>query len=475
MPLPNPPRIAIIGSGPAAFYSAEYIQKNADFAHEIDMFERLPTPFGLVRGGVAPDHPKIKSVTKVYDRIAAHPNFRFYGNVTMGDDLTHDDLVQHYHLIIYAVGAQTDRRMNIPGEDLPNSYPATEFVGWYNGHPDYRDLEFDLAHDTAVIIGNGNVAMDVVRILARTPDELRETDIAQHALEALAHSQIKTIYVLGRRGPIQAKFTSPELKELADLPDANVLVSPDTLDLDPLSRRYLLKEDDRTAERNFQLLKQYAQNGQNGQNGHSDKSRTIILEFLRSPYEILGEERVEALKVVKNELYRTDEGKLRPRATGEFETIPTGLIFRSIGYHGLALPGVPFDEWNGVIPNENGRVMGRNRLPVTGEYVSGWIKRGPSGIIGTNKPDAQETVQYLLEDVAQGHFLTPSQVQRTALEALLHDRGIRYVTYQDWQILDRLEQERGEEIGRSRLKFTRVEEMLTAINNYKQAFANVLK
>ena len=469
MTLPNPLRVAIIGSGPSAFYAAEHLQKKADFDIEIDMFERLPTPFGLVRGGVAPDHPKIKSVTRVYDRTASHAGFCFYGNVTFGEDITHDDLVQHYHVIIYAVGAQTDRQMGIPGEDLTGSHAATEFVGWYNGHPDYHDLDFDLSQESAVVIGNGNVAMDVIRILARTPSELHTTDIAQHALDALSQSNIKTIYMLGRRGPVQAKFTSPELKELAELDDANVILDPEEVELDPLSRRYLLKSGDRTAEHNYQLLKQYAQNEV------EKKPKQIVIRFLVSPVEILGEDRVEAIKVVKNELYQHDNGGLRPRAIGKYETFPVGMVFRSIGYHGVPLAGVPFDDWNGVIPNDQGCVLGKNRTPIVGEYVTGWIKRGPSGIIGTNKPDAHETVLRILEDVERGTVCQPDSPSRTAIEELLDARGIRYVSYADWQILDRLEVERGEALGRPRLKFTRIEEMLTALDEYKHEFARVLK
>ncbi len=469
MALPNPLRVAIVGSGPSAFYAAEHLQKQADSEIEIDMFERLPTPFGLVRGGVAPDHPKIKSVTRVYDRTASHPNFRFYGNVTFGDDITHDDLIQHYHIIIYAVGAQTDQQMDIPGEDLVGSHAATEFVGWYNGHPDYRDLKFDLSQESVAVIGNGNVAMDVIRILARTQDELYETDIAQHALDALSQSRIKTIYLLGRRGPIQAKFTTPELKELAELDDANVIIHPEEIELDPLSREYLLKSGDRMAEHNHQLLKQYTQNGT------GKKSKQIVIRFLVSPAALIGKERVEAIKLAKNELYPHDSGELRARATGDYETIPVGLVFRSIGYHGVSLPGVPFDGWNGVIPNEQGRIIGKNRMPVVGEYVTGWIKRGPTGIIGTNKPDAYETVQHVLKDIERGMALHPHAPSRAAIENLLAARGIRYVSYADWQTLDRLEIERGEAVGRPRRKFTRVEDMLSALDEYKREFARVLK
>lgn len=454
----HPLRVAIIGSGPSAFYAAEQLQKQPDRVIEIDMFERLPTPFGLVRGGVAPDHPKIKSVTRVYDRIAAHPRFRFYGNVTFGTDITRDDLIDHYHAIIYAVGAQTDRAMGIPGEDLSGSHAATEFVGWYNGHPDYRDLEFDLTQERAAVIGNGNVAMDVARILARTYDELVTTDIADYALGALRHSRVREIVMLGRRGPAQAKFTNAELKELEQLAGADVVVTPAEIELDSLSREYILSGDDRNAERNYQTLKQFAQNPTN------DHSGKVILRFLVSPVEILGTDRVEGIRLVHNELYRRDDGSLRPRATEKTETIPVGLVFRSIGYHGVPLPGVPFDDWTGTIPNHLGRVLDESGQQMAGEYAVGWIKRGPTGIIGTNKPDAQETTQVLLDDAGANNLLVPAKPDRAALETLLRERSIRFVTYEDWITLDRLEQERGEAIGRPRLKFSRVADMLAALD-----------
>lgn len=464
----NPLRVAIIGSGPSAFYVAEFLQKQEQFALEIDMFERLPTPFGLVRGGVAPDHPKIKAVTKVYDKTASHPNFRFYGNVLFGRDLTYADLAFHYHLIVYAVGAQTDRSMGIPGEDLPGSHAATEFIGWYNGHPDYRERCFDLSQERIAVVGNGNVAMDVVRILSRTYNELRSTDIADYALKAISQSRVREIYVLGRRGPIQAQFTNSEIKELGELADATIVVEPDEIELDPLSCDYLLNSNDRTAEHNYQTLKAYAQNGTNG------KRRKIVLRFLVSPDEIIGGERVEAIKLVKNELYRREDGSLRPRPTDQCEILPVGLVFRSIGYQGVPLPGVPFDPSRGVIANIQGRVINANGQQRLGEYVVGWIKRGPTGIIGTNKPDAQETTTRLLEDVARGRFLNPLQPSRQAVEDRLHERGIRYVSYDDWRQLDQMEIERGSAVGRPRIKFTRVDRMLAALDQHKREVARVL-
>ena len=453
----NTLKVAIIGSGPSGFYAAEHLQKQKDLDVEIDMYDRLPTPYGLVRGGVAPDHQKIKSVTKVYDRIAAKPGFRFFGNVEFGRDITLDDIKQHYHAVIFAVGAQTDRQLNIPGEDLPGSHAATEFVAWYNAHPDYRDLEFDLSAESVAVIGLGNVAMDVVRILARTHDELYETDIAGYALEKLDNSAVKNIYVLGRRGPAQSAFTNPEIKELGEMLDAEVIVAHEEVVLDEHSRAFIDSSADRTAVRNVEILTGYSEREPAG------KKRKIIMRFLVSPVEILGTDKVEAIKVVKNELYRAENGSLRPRATNESETIPVGLVFRSVGYRGVPLEGVPFYERWGIIPNDKGRVMTdlEDGQPVTGNYVVGWIKRGPSGIIGTNKPDSVETVEMLLEDARAGKLFAPAE--DSDIETLMQKRAIRYVTYADWQLLDELEQKRGAAVGRPRLKFSRVEEMLEAL------------
>lgn len=424
------------------------------------MFERLPTPYGLVRGGVAPDHPKIKSVTRAYERTASDPRLRFFGNVEFGRDLTHVDLIRHYHAIIYAVGAQTDRRLNIPGEDLPGSHAATEFVGWYNGHPDYCDLSFDLTQESAVVVGNGNVAMDVARILARTYDELHVTDIAPHALEALRDSRVKTIYVLGRRGPAQAAFTNPEIKELAELEGADVIVPPDEAALDPLSEAYL-READRSTVRNVEIVSSYASRAPSG------KPRQIIMRFLVSPVEILGTERVEAVRIGKNALFQAADGSLRPRLSSETEVIPAGLVFRSIGYHGVALPDVPFDEVMGVIPNAGGRVIEPDGSFRPGEYAVGWIKRGPTGIIGSNKPDAHETVERLLEDASAGRVLAPPHPKRVDVEALLAQRHVRVVSFDDWRLIDQIERERGQAIGRERVKFTHVEDMLAALAEYR--------
>ncbi len=465
----SPLRIAIIGSGPSGFYAAAHLQAQADLTIEIDMFDRLPTPYGLVRGGVAPDHQKIKSVTKAYDRIATDPNFRFYGHVEFGKDITHADLVKYYHAIIYAVGAQTDRKMGIPGEDLPGSHPATEFVAWYNAHPDFADHQFDLTQENVAVVGLGNVAMDVIRILARTPDELTETDIADYALNQLKQSKVKNIYVLGRRGPAQAAFTNPEIKELGELDDASIIVGQSEVTLDPVSRQFVDSGTDKVATKNVEILKGFAAQGDTG------KPRKIVMRFCVSPVEIIGDGKVEAIKIVKNALIADDKGDLKAKATDQFETIPVGLVFRSVGYKGQAIPDVPFDAKSGTIPNTLGRVLtvAQTGEQVVGDYVVGWIKRGPSGIIGTNKPDSVETVNSLLEDFHAGKVLSPATPDRTQVEALLKARNVEYVTFADWHFLDTVEQERGEFRSAPRLKFSKVDEMLKAIKERKTATATM--
>ena len=458
----QPLRVAIIGSGPSGFYAAEGLQREA-LVVQVDMYDRLPTPFGLVRGGVAPDHQKIKSVTRVYDKIAAHPEFRFYGNVEFGRDVTHADLLAYYHAIVYAVGARTDRRLGVPGEHLPGSHSATEFVGWYNAHPDHRSLSFRLAAPRAVVVGNGNVAMDLARILASPPEVLAKTDIADYALAELGSSGIREIVVLGRRGPAQAAFTTKELRELGELPEVDVVVDPAEVALDDLSREEVARGAERTRDANLEVLRGFAARPTAG------APRRIVLRFLASPVRILGAERVEGLEIERNELYRAEDDSLRPRATEARETIACNLVFRAIGYQGVALAGVPFDAWAGRIPNLGGRVLDPGRgEPIPGEYAVGWIKRGPQGIIGTNKPDSQETVAALLADLAAGRLDKPDVPGRGVLESLLRERKRDYVSYEDWQLIDQLERERGEVSGAPRLKFSRVEEMLHALGERKE-------
>jgi ferredoxin--NADP+ reductase len=456
----NPLRVAIVGAGPTGFYAADALLKGKDIVATVDMYDRLPTPYGLVRFGVAPDHQKIKSVIKAYARTAARPEFRFFGYVEFGQDITLADLKQHYHQVIFTTGAQSDRKMGIPGEDLANSHPATEFVAWYNGHPDYCDRKFDLSVESVAVVGVGNVTMDVTRILSKTVDELAETDIADHALEALRHSQVKTVYVLGRRGPAQAAFTNPEIKELGELADAEVIVPVEETQLDPLSQEDLDKNPDRATLQKIEIIQSYAQHQSEG------KTRKIVLRFLVSPVELIGDEhgKVKAMRLVKNELQRSADGTLRPHPTEQVEEIPVGLVFRSVGYRGIPLRDVPFNDRWGVIHNDLGRVLDpKTNEPVVGVYTAGWVKRGPTGVIGTNKPCAVETVSSMLEDLAAGQHFSPPHPEPEAIEQLIKERQPRYVSFDDWLKIDELETVKGEECGRPRVKFTRVEEMLAAL------------
>jgi ferredoxin--NADP+ reductase len=456
----QPLRVAVIGSGPAAFYAVEQLFKQPALVAEVDMFERLPAPHGLVRYGVAPDHAKIKTVTRAYDTIAGHARFRFFGNVEFGRHVTLADLPRHYHQVIFATGAQTDRQMGIPGEDLAGSHAATEFVAWYNGHPDYRGCQFDLSVDRAAVVGVGNVAIDVARILMRTPEELVKTDMASHALDALRGSRIHEVFLLGRRGPAQAAFTNPEVKELGEMAGADVVVRPEEVQLDPLSQAQVEAANDRTLVRKIEILQGYAVRKSEG------KPRRLHVRFLVSPVELLGDEqgRVTRMRLVRNRLVASGTGDIKAEATGEFEDLEVGLVFRSVGYRGVSLPDVPFDERRGVIPNDRGRVIDPDsKGQVPGLYVAGWIKRGPSGVIGTNKPDSAETVASMVADVEQGAHWQPSEPDAGAAEALVLARQPLAVTYADWRRLDALECTQGQACGRPRLKFASVEEMLAAL------------
>jgi ferredoxin--NADP+ reductase len=454
----RPLRVAIVGSGPSGFYAAEHLLRH-EREMEIDLFDRLPTPFGLVRGGVAPDHQKIKSVIRVYERIASNPAIRFFGHVRIGEDLTRADLLRHYHAVIYACGAQSDRPLGIPGEELAGSHAATDFVGWYNGHPDYHDREFDLGQESVVVVGVGNVAVDVVRILARTPEELHTTDIADYALESLRHSRVRDIYMIGRRGPVQAAFTNPELKELGEMPGADIDVRAADLELDDASAAVLATDDHKAAAKNLETLRGFAAKPKAG------KDRTIHLRFLLSPLELEGETRIERVVLGRNRLIPDGNGDVRAELTGEREIIPAGLVFRSVGYLGTGIPGTPFDPKRGVMPNERGRILTAPGQVSPGEYAVGWIKRGPSGVIGTNKPDAVETTELLLEDFQTGHLNAPAEPDREALERRLAAGNVRVVSWADWQRLDELEKRNGARDGRPRRKFTRVEEMLKVLDN----------
>jgi ferredoxin/flavodoxin---NADP+ reductase len=430
--------VAVVGSGPAGFYTADALLRSTEPSVEVDLLDRLPTPWGLVRLGVAPDHENIKAVSRAFEKTAARPGFRFFGNVDVGRTVTHAELVERYDAVVYTVGAQTDRHLGIPGEDLPGSWPATAFVAWYNGHPDFQDLSFDLSGERVVVVGNGNVAIDCARMLALTAAELAATDTVDAAERAIVESGIREIVMLGRRGPVQAAFTPPELQELGELAGSDVVVDPHDLELDAASLD-ALEHDRERARRNVELLREFAERPPKG------LARRIALRFLVSPVEILGDGKVEAVEVVRNRLV-TENGRLVARATNVRETIPCSLVLRSVGYQGVELPGVPFDQCAGVIPNDRGRVVGAERT-----YCAGWIKRGPSGVIGTNKKDATETVELVLEDAVAGKLVAPN---RGDLAALLEERDTAFIEYDGWQAIDAVERATGEPLGRPRVKVT---------------------
>ena len=454
----NPLRVAIIGSGPAGFYGVQDFFAHKELAVRIDMFDRLPAPFGLVRNGVAPDHQKIKAVQKLYDRLAQREEFRFFGNVDFGRDLSRADLEQRYHQILIACGSQGDRTLGIPGEELEGVHSAREFVAWYNAHPDHVDDKFNLAASGAVVVGVGNVAADVARILCRSPEELGTTDIADYALEALGAGSVRNVHVLGRRGPVQAAFSPPEIKELGELEEAEASTLPEEMALDEYSQAELEAAENKEVQRKVDNL--LALSGRS----EPEKPKKLSVRFLVSPVEILGDDqgRVKAVTIVKNKLVKRDDGHVGPQATDQFETIEAGLIFRSVGYYGVPLDGIPFDERGGVIPNEHGRVFDGDS-PALGLYVTGWIKRGPSGLIGTNKGCAKDTVACMIEDLEAASVLSPSDPGLESIENLLRDRNVTFVTYDDWLKLDAIERERGEAQGRPRVKFTRREDFLAAL------------
>jgi ferredoxin--NADP+ reductase len=421
---------------------------------EIDFFERLPTPWGLLRGGVAPDHQEIKRLEDTFHRQTLARGVRFLGHVDVGVDLSHAELMRHYTAVVYATGAQTDKSLGIPGEELPGSWAATEFVAWYNGHPDYRDLEFDLSGERAVVIGNGNVAADVTRILTLPIAELERTDVADHALESLRESKIKEVVVLGRRGPAQAAFTSAELRDLGRLDGVDIVVHRDEVQLDRISRQWLEEEGTFTARKNVALLREFAD-----REPSPEARQRITLRFLRSPVAIEGTNRVEAIEIRRNRIERDDEGTLRARPADEpAETIACSLVLRSVGYRAVPLPDVPFDERHFVLPNEAGRVLGPDGTALPGVYAVGWIKRGPTGILGTNKRDAEETVAALVEDLRDGALPEPEQPGREAIDALLAERQPDHVTVEGWRAIDAYERTQAED--RPRVKLTTRDELL---------------
>jgi ferredoxin/flavodoxin---NADP+ reductase len=455
-------RAVIIGAGPSGFYAADQLL-GAGF--EVHLLDALPTPFGLVRAGVAPDHPKIKSVTRVYERTATNPGFRFFGGISLGQHVSRMELLERYHVVLYALGTSDDKRLGIPGEDRPGSHSATDFVAWYNGHPGAVAHEFDLSCKRAVVVGNGNVAIDVARMLVLDPDELRPTDTADHAIDALAHSEIEEVVLLGRRGPAQVAFTSPELRELDELMRAGVEVDPMDLELDEHSTAWLDTEANATSRKNIEILRDYASRGP------KDATHRVTLRFLRSPIEILGEGedgKVTGVRVARNRIEPTDDGGLRAVRTDDEEIVECGLVMRSIGYRGTPIDDVPFDESRGLIRNEGGRVTSESGRAQIGEYVVGWIKRGPSGVIGTNKKDASETVAKILEDGEAGLLNEPAS-ENDDIPAFYAERAPGVVTWEGWQAIDAAERSAGEPHGRPRIKLVRLADLVAAAGTRPKA------
>ncbi len=456
----RPLRVASVGSGPAGFFAASAIAKRPNLHVCIDMYERLPTPYGLVRGGVAPDHQDIKNVVRIYERRALSARFRFLGNVTLGRDVQVDELRRHYDTIIYAVGAANGRAVRIPGHQLPQSHLATSFVGWYNGHPDYRHETFDLSVKRAIVIGNGNVAIDVARLLLRSADELSKTDIAEHALTALARSQIEEVMVVGRRGPLQVSFTPKELSELSTLTDVHVAVDPREITLEPQSLRDLQSAPG-AKKKVLARLKQFADERPR----LGGRKRTLSFRFKRTPTEIIADDdgRVCAMTLRHNKLVRSDDGTLRPQLTDHSEVVDVGLVIWAIGFRGSPIAGVPFDEARGVIENDHGRVK-KNGVVMPGEYVVGWAGEGASGLIGAHKAASAKVVSRMLDDLATGQIAPKALPAPRDLDQRLAERGVRVVRFADWQALDAVERGRGAERGAPRAKITAVEEMLALLD-----------
>lgn len=447
----RPMRVAVIGSGPAGVYAAEaLLRADPPVDVEIDVIDALPTPFGLVRYGVAPDHFKIKSVARTLTKIMEDPRVRFLGNVEFGEDLTLDDVRTHYDATVFATGSPHDRRLGVPGEDLPGSHAAADFVAWYSGHPAYAPA-FPMGARQVAVIGAGNVALDVARVLALGAEGLAHTDVPDAALETLAAHPVDDVHIVARRGPAQAKFTLVELREMAELPGTDVVVHAGELEVDAAGEQAMAAR--RPTRTMVELFRKWADTPPSG------APHRIHFRFLRRPVAIEGADRVTAVRLERSEL----DGTGRAAGTGEIETLPAQMVIRSIGYRGSPLPGLPFDDDSATVPNDGGRVLDADGAPVPGLYVAGWIKRGPTGVIGTNRSDATETVRALLDDAAAGKVPTAREAAPEAVIAKLRDRGSRLVTWEGWQGIDAYEQRLGATRGRDRAKTPDLAAMLAAI------------
>ena len=451
----RPYYVAVVGAGPSGYFAAASLLRFADESVSgggadirVDMLEMLPTPWGLVRSGVAPDHPKIKSISRTFEKTAADPRFRFFGNIAVGREVTADDLAQRYDAVVYAVGTQADRALDIPGEELAGSVAAVDFVGWYNAHPHFTDMSPDISSGRAIVIGNGNVAIDVARILVTDPDVLGKTDIADHALDALRRRGVAEVVIVGRRGPLQGAFTTLELRELGELEGVEVIVDPS--DVEDITDEQAAAAG-KTVAANIKVLRGHAAAPRGGGEG----KRRIVFRFCTSPIEITGNDRVQAVVLGRNELFTDEQGRTVALDTGQRETLPAQLVVRAVGYRGVAVPGLPFDERSGTIPNSAGRITGRDN-----DYVVGWIKRGPSGVIGTNKKDSQDTVDTLTAELTARTVREVGPDHAEDLARWLANRQPEVVTDKDWQRIDAHERAAGESHGRPRVKLARVEDML---------------
>jgi ferredoxin--NADP+ reductase len=449
-------RVAVVGAGPSAFYAAEALFKALGNRVRVDMFDRLPVPYGLVRGGVAPDHQNIKGVVKVYEKIAAQPGFRFFGNVRLGRDVHVADLTRNYHQIVYGFGCESDQKLGLIGEELGGVHAATDFVGWYNGHPDHVHHRFDLADaERVAVVGNGNVAMDVARILLSQPERLAATDIAEHALAALQRSQVREVVLLGRRGPAQAAFSPKELEEIAELPDVGVHIPAAEAQLSPACETWLTTAP-RSQQRNAKLVAELA-----AATGAA-RSRTLQCRFRVAPVALHGADgRLQGVRLQRMELVPGDDGTPRPQPIDEFEELRVDLLFKAIGYKGVPVPGVPYEPKKGIVPNVDGRVTEKaGGAVLAGHYAVGWCKRGPTGLIGTNSPDAKATVEAMLTDQTAGSHLQPTTDD---LPQRLRSAGVDLVGWQDWERLDAWERSEGERRGKLRHKLTSTDAMLQQI------------